>query len=82
MNGGAMIANLSSDWAESFGMYFNLSQMSTIEMFIGRIGEQKVLEAYEIAMSRADIPGYRGTWSYFCGICWHKIRDREQSNAE
>lgn len=30
----------------------------------------------QIAMSNKRIPSH-GTWSYFCGCCWHGVEDRQ-----
>lgn len=50
--------------------------MNSLRMFIDRIGLYEITEAMEIATAK----GFRSdqkTWTYFCGICWNKIRKAE-----
>lgn len=48
------------------------SRLSSIRMFLDRLDFYQVLEAMEIACDRKYV---RGTaFSYFCGVCWNKIK--------
>jgi len=50
---------------------------STINKFVNKIGLQEVKEAMNIACSRH---GYdpESVLKYFCGICWKKIRKKDE----
>jgi hypothetical protein len=49
----------------------------SIRRFNDRIGLHQVLDAAQIAIDRWGIQ-YK-TWSYFCGVCWRKIRELESA---
>jgi hypothetical protein len=45
---------------------------ASIKRFVERLGAEECIEAAEIARNR--IPYARQRFTYFCGICWRKIR--------
>lgn len=47
----------------------------SVKNFIDRLGLGECLDAMERAVSRAK--GQDGSFRYFCGICWAKIREAE-----
>jgi HNH endonuclease len=52
----------------------------SIKMFIDRLGHGDVYEAADIAVAKLD--GDPELFRYFCGVCWKKIRDREELIAD
>lgn len=52
----------------------NRNMLSSIKMFVDRLGLEKTMEAADIAFrwsgSRSHWPKFR----YFCGVCWKRIR--------
>jgi hypothetical protein len=48
------------------------SRLSSIRMFLERLDYHEVLEAMEIACDKKYSKG--PAFSYFCGICWNKIK--------
>ena len=51
-------------------------QMNSLRMFIDKIGVYEVTEAMDIATAKG-LRTEQKIWSYFCGICWNKIRKAE-----
>ena len=49
------------------------SRLSSIKMFLGILDYFEVLEAMEIAVDRMYTRNR--AWSYFCGVCWRKIKN-------
>ena len=60
---------------------FRRDWLRSIGMFIERLGYHEVLEASEIAMARKPYAAESTQFKYFCGICWKKLKDRENPNA-
>lgn len=50
--------------------------LSSIRMFIEKLGLHSVLECAEIARSRYPY-GNRRTFLYFCGCCWKRVRGEQ-----
>lgn len=66
--------------AEPFMRYFVKdsmlrSQLTSIRLFIDKVGFHEVQEAMEIALSNGSIRSVDDRFRYFCGICWSKIRE-------
>lgn len=53
---------------------FDKADFLSIKQFLGKLGYWPTLEAAEIAASKFSYYG-RKTFSYFCGICWNKVRE-------
>lgn len=51
-------------------------KFTSVQTFVKRLGKNDVLEAVDIAISRGMTAA--NEWRYFCGVCWAKIREREQ----
>lgn len=49
---------------------------TSIKMFNERLGVHEVLEAAGIARAKFPSGGYR-TFLYFCGICWRKLKPKD-----
>lgn len=54
--------------------------MNSLRMFIDKLGVYEVMEAMEIATAKS-LRTEQKIWSYFCGICWNKLRKLEATNA-
>ena len=51
---------------------------SGIENFANQgLNKREVVEAIEITMAAKNITN-ENLWRYFCGVCWNKIRDRQE----
>lgn len=50
-------------------------QITSVRMFIERLGFYEVLDAMEIAM--ASPATYKNVFKYFCGVCWNRVRKLE-----
>lgn len=48
----------------------------SIRMFIEKLGVHECLNSAEIARAKHPYGGKK-TFLYFCGICWHRVRDQE-----
>ena len=48
----------------------------SIKMFIDRLDLPTVLDAMEISVTARPYSHYQA-FKYFCGVCWNKIRERE-----
>lgn len=59
---------------------FNRAELNSIRAFIKRAGYWVVRDAAEVAASRFPVYGGR-TFKYFCGVCWSKIKEAEQSQG-
>lgn len=59
-------------WIEEFSK----AGLQSIKTFLSRIPYQEVIEAAEIANSK-NFYNNKKRFSYFCGICWRKIREFE-----
>jgi hypothetical protein len=54
----------------------------SIKRFVDRLGVHVVLDAAHSALARGDIGRTDDRrFRYFCGICWHKIRECEAASA-
>lgn len=55
------------------------SKLTSFKLFLQKLPEVEVYEAVDIAIARKP-PSYsdRNTFKYFCGVCWTKIRKREE----
>lgn len=62
---------------EKTGRYFTDSFKTSIKMFFDKLTKIEIHESMEIALSRIDEP--EKIVKYFCGICWNKIRDRDNA---
>lgn len=66
---------------ETFETYFNNSTLredfmhGSVKNFIYKLGVYEVKEAMKIACAKIPCPD--NALSYFCGICWNKIRNKE-----
>ena len=47
--------------------------LTSVRLFIGKLGVHEVIDAMERAYSGKVRSG--GEFKYFCGICWNKIRE-------
>lgn len=54
--------------------------MNSLRMFIDKLGVYEVTEAMEIATAKGWCSNLK-IWSYFCGICWNKLRRLEEASA-
>lgn len=81
----AVIAELGRSWHNAFypvgernKWVFGSSRVTTIRQFLRALPTTEIRDAIEIAVDRMQpSPGHdERTWRYFCGVCWHKIRDR------
>lgn len=54
--------------------------MNSLRMFIDKLGFYEVVESMEIAVAKSWQSESK-TWSYFCGICWNKLRKLEGAGA-
>lgn len=48
----------------------------SIKMFIGKLDFPTVLESMEIAVAARPYSDYQA-FKYFCGVCWNKIREKD-----
>lgn len=48
---------------------------NSVRNFIDKLGFHEVLDAMEIAKG-APVYGEKRQFRYFCGVCWHKIREQ------
>ena len=53
---------------------FNKKDLSSIKVFVSKLGVYECLEAAERADAKRP-NSYDMAFRYFCGICWNKIRD-------
>lgn len=61
------------------GLTFGDSRATSIRRFLKEIPEAEILESIDIAFARKSPrteDEEEGTWKYFCGICWSKIKER------
>lgn len=58
---------------------FDKADFLSIKQFVGKLGYWPTLEAAEIASCKFSRYG-RKTFSYFCGICWNKVREVADGN--
>lgn len=56
--------------AEAFGLGLNDSEERSIRVFLARLPLDDILQAVDIVTSR------RKPFTYFCGICWSKIKGK------
>lgn len=54
--------------------------MNSLRMFIDKLGLDEVSGAMEIAIAKGWHSDHK-MFSYFCGICWNKLRKLEAANA-
>ena len=54
---------------------------ATVRHFLTRIPLDQVMDAIEITMQRVPHKYEADQFRYFCGVCWKKIRDREDDAA-
>lgn len=52
--------------------------LQSIKRFLSKLPTHDVMEAAEIA-HRKDFSNSRKRFSYFCGVCWNKIRESEHA---
>jgi hypothetical protein len=57
---------------------YNRSSLLSIKQFLGSLPVSEVIEAADIAIAKFPWPTKK-RFSYFCGVCWGKIR--EQNNG-
>lgn len=61
---------------------FGVDRVPSIRTFLRKLPKTEILEAVDIAHSRKPVRSTDyATWKYFCGVCWKKIRDREEQDA-
>ena len=58
----------------------NRRYLSSVRMFIERIGVHEVLDAAEISKRQWGYFGSK-TFRYFCGVCWNKIKRSEDGSG-
>ena len=58
---------------------FGQTRQSSVRTFLKKIPYAVVLDSIDVAMSRwpCTWKNDERTWRYFCGICWHRIREAE-----
>lgn len=49
--------------------------LRSIKTFLDRLPFHEVIEAAEIAIEKIPYPSDRKRFSYFCGVCWNKIKE-------
>ncbi len=54
-----------------------MTDFNTIKHFVNKLGVHEVIEAVTLAYRRQSRSLYQ-FFRYFCGICWKKIREREE----
>ena len=59
---------------------FNRLDLESIKRFNERLGKPATLEAASIALSKSHYSMNR-LFRYFCGICWNRIRERDEEKA-
>lgn len=64
------------DWIDSV----NKASLQSIKTFLTRLPTQEVIDAAEIANSK-NFYSDKKRFSYFCGICWHKVREFENGSC-
>ncbi len=73
------LPNLEKDsWA------FGPSRLPSMRTFLRRLPPAEILEAMDIAEGKIFIYGDgsdQKRFRYFCGVCWHMIRDREAGTS-
>lgn len=52
------------------------AQFQSAKIFVERLGVLEAVEAAEIARDKVPWRGEK-QWKYFCGVCWTKIKARE-----
>lgn len=57
----------------------NPAELLSIKTFLGRLPKQEVMDAAEIAFCKS-LYSSKKRFSYFCGICWSKIREYENGS--
>jgi hypothetical protein len=68
------VANRLNDaWGEERD-FFNRRWLASIRGFLRQLPLDEVLEAADLASIRQ--PNRGRSFSYFCGVCWNKIRDQ------
>lgn len=55
---------------------FRKDNLLSIKKFLDRLGLGETLEAAEIAAAKGIYSDYK-RFTYFCGVCWKKIRENE-----
>ena len=60
-------------------MYFTESFEDSLKIFFSKLAESEVMDSMESALARIEKPN--DAVKYFCGICWNKIREREDGKS-
>ena len=58
---------------------FSRKDLQSIKLFLGKLPFQEVVSSAEAASSKFAYYGPR-TFSYFCGVCWGKIKEAKYGN--
>lgn len=56
---------------------YDRANFQSIKRFVEKLGVHEVIDAAEIATSKGDWWSERKVFSYFCGVCWNKIREAQ-----
>jgi len=69
------ILELEYKFYENMGCRFSESFKLSVKSFFEKLMRTEVFDALDVALLKAYSP--ERTLKYFCGVCWHRIRDRE-----
>ena len=50
-----------------------------LQTFLKRLDPKEILDSMEIAFARMGQAGDHKKFKYFCGVCWGKIREKEET---
>lgn len=83
-----IIERLGTYWHDAYlgqeGFVFGTSRAASIRTFLKYLNEEEILSYIDIAFSKFATIGNKDTqaWKYFCGICWRRIRQRQNGGVE
>lgn len=61
---------------------FGEGRARSVREFLKKLTEAEIVDAMEIAQGRiaaTSMENEEKRWKYFCGVCWNKIRDRDDT---
>jgi DNA-directed RNA polymerase subunit RPC12/RpoP len=64
-------------WLDVSGLELTGQQMASVRRFCGQLTLAEIIDSIDTAISRVPITtvsSFKKTFSYFCGICWNKIK--------
>lgn len=58
-------------------------RVPSISTFLDHLDEVTIVEAMDLAQARVpcEFDDDEGAWRYFCGICWNKIRAKQEGKS-